>query len=181
MQKKRKFAENTEFFKTNAKFQQKSKKRDLSTSPINELTQNINIYFRTSRKHQTFREIFELRKNIFAKFCIFSKFRFVFASFIFAKKCEILRKSLRNATENFRFFPKRIVCWKPQFRLFTVHTRFFRADHTRHTTCIFEFLLWKHSEQILLWILKADTISLFILYLCLYYISDTISLFILYL
>ena len=41
--------------------------------------------------------------KIFA-FRIFAKFRFVFALFIFAKKCEISRKSFRNATENFRIF-----------------------------------------------------------------------------
>ena len=39
----------------------------------------------------------------------FAKFRLVLAlltSFIFAKKCEILLKSLRNAIEKFRFFPE---------------------------------------------------------------------------
>ena len=68
--------------------------------------------FRISRKY--IREIFAFR--IFTKKNV-TKFCFVLASFIFANKCEISRKSLRNATENFRlfshFFAERFVRWKP--------------------------------------------------------------------
>ena len=43
----------------------------------------------------------------------FWKFCFVLASFIFAKKCEISRKSLWNAQRKFsHFFAKRFVRWK---------------------------------------------------------------------
>ena len=48
---------------------------------------------------------------------IFAKFRFVFASLIFAKKCEISQKSLRNATENFRIF-SRIVSFAGNPRIY---------------------------------------------------------------
>ena len=61
-------------------------KRDLFTSPMNGLSQNINIDLRTTRRHQIFREIFAL--------------------FIFAK-------NLRNATKF--FFGKRFVRWKRSF------------------------------------------------------------------
>ena len=47
---------------------------------------------------------------VFAK-TIFAKFRFVLnfsASFIFVKKCEISRKSLRNTNENFRIFSRNV-------------------------------------------------------------------------
>ena len=61
------FVINTEFLKTNAKFQQKKNgekdlilkiqdsfsKWDLSTSPIDGLKQNINIDLRMTRRHQT--------------------------------------------------------------------------------------------------------------------------------
>ena len=65
------------------------------------------INFCSYNKTHGFNKIFAFR--IFAKifsFHIFAKFRFVCASFIFVKKCEILRKGLQNAIENFRIFPE---------------------------------------------------------------------------
>ena len=86
------------------RIQESVSKRSLSASPINGLTQNINIDLRTTRRHQKFCEIFAFRENIFAFRIIakeiFAKFRFLFTSFI--KRCESLRKSLRNATESLR-------------------------------------------------------------------------------
>jgi len=71
-------------------------------SPINGLTQNLNIDFRMTRRHQTFREI------IFAKFCI-SHFREI--SHFIAKIIEA--KTKRNfAKMRPKIFAKPIVCWK---------------------------------------------------------------------
>ena len=48
-------------------------KRDLSASPIDGLTQNINIDLRMTRSYQIFRDIFAFFENVFASF-IFAKY-----------------------------------------------------------------------------------------------------------
>ena len=74
----------------------------------------------SSEKEKSFSKNFTFFAKIFfyatisLRFCISfirksvsrKKIRFVFASFIFAKKCENSRKSLQNANENFRIFSR---------------------------------------------------------------------------
>ena len=87
-------------------------KRDLSASPIDGLTQNINC---CSCKTNGFHKNFPFRE--FSHF-VFSqkkiaKFRFVFALFIFAKNAKFREKTCKMRPKMFAFFAKCFVRWKP--------------------------------------------------------------------